>query len=283
MHNACNFHGGGNFCSASLCLEELSFQSSIQARTAMCLTPQTLEHHPIFILSLWQILILITCRWTQRTYFSCVEVHLLAWKIKLLSASHLLPLALGTLSGNLRDALIHPGRDIRLPSIAHDHLMTHTTLMIVVSLCKHSDNGSAFWSLVDGGKQACFIRNCSSILLSLSRDGISTEVFGYRAKLQDSWKASAMSHLLKEVEQTDLVQYGLIPEFVGRFPVICSLQVSNLACCILLYACFIIVTEALIRLLVTTKLMLSNQLMGKQGCQIAFDSNKTFIPEQANA
>ena len=156
MHNACNFHGGGNFCSASLCLEELSFQSSIQARTAMRLTPQTLEHHPIFILSLWQILILITCRWTQRTYFSCVEVHLLAWKIKLLSASHLLPLALGTLSGNLRDALIHPGRDIRLPSIAHDHLMTHTTLMIVVSLCKHSDNGSAFWSLVDGWKAGLF-------------------------------------------------------------------------------------------------------------------------------
>lgn len=42
MHNACNFDGGGNFCLASLCLEELSFQSSIQARTAMCLTPQTL-------------------------------------------------------------------------------------------------------------------------------------------------------------------------------------------------------------------------------------------------
>ena len=37
-----------------------------------------------------------------------------------------------------------------------------------------------------------------------------------------------MSHLLKEVEQTDLVQYGLIPEFVGRFPVICSLQVRSL-------------------------------------------------------
>lgn len=35
-----------------------------------------------------------------------------------------------------------------------------------------------------------------------------------------------MSHLLKEVEQTDLVQFGLIPEFVGRFPVICSLQVG---------------------------------------------------------
>ena len=34
-----------------------------------------------------------------------------------------------------------------------------------------------------------------------------------------------MSHLLKRVEQADLVQYGLIPEFVGRFPVICSLQV----------------------------------------------------------
>ena len=47
----------------------------------------------------------------------------------------------------------------------------------------------------------------------------------YRAKVTESWRASEMSHLLKRVEQADLVQYGLIPEFVGRFPVICSLQV----------------------------------------------------------
>ena len=30
---------------------------------------------------------------------------------------------------------------------------------------------------------------------------------------------------LRQVEQTDLIQYGLIPEFVGRFPIISSLQV----------------------------------------------------------
>ena len=48
---------------------------------------------------------------------------------------------------------------------------------------------------------------------------------GCRAKVTESWRASEMSHLLKRVEQADLVQYGLIPEFVGRFPVICSLQV----------------------------------------------------------
>lgn len=50
-----------------------------------------------------------------------------------------------------------------------------------------------------------------------------------RAKATDAWKAPEMYHLLKEVEQTDLVNYGLIPEFVGRFPVICSLQVSCLS------------------------------------------------------
>ena len=49
-----------------------------------------------------------------------------------------------------------------------------------------------------------------------------------RAKMKEAWRASEQSHLLKDVEQTDLVQFGLIPEFVGRFPVICSLQVKTL-------------------------------------------------------
>ena len=31
--------------------------------------------------------------------------------------------------------------------------------------------------------------------------------------------------VLRKVEQKDMISYGLIPEFVGRFPVICSLQV----------------------------------------------------------
>ena len=57
--------------------------------------------------------------------------------------------------------------------------------------------------------------------------GMLTYIARRRAKLQDSWKSPEMSHLLKEVEQNDLVHYGLIPEFVGRFPVICSLQVCT--------------------------------------------------------
>lgn len=42
-----------------------------------------------------------------------------------------------------------------------------------------------------------------------------------------SSQAKVSSNVLRQVEQTDLIQYGLIPEFVGRFPVISSLQVRN--------------------------------------------------------
>ena len=31
---------------------------------------------------------------------------------------------------------------------------------------------------------------------------------------------------LDDVEQQDLINYGLIPEFVGRFPVLCTLKVA---------------------------------------------------------
>lgn len=37
------------------------------------------------------------------------------------------------------------------------------------------------------------------------------------------------SNILQKIEQTDLISYGLIPEFVGRFPVICTLQVGGLS------------------------------------------------------
>jgi ATP-dependent Clp protease ATP-binding subunit ClpX len=33
------------------------------------------------------------------------------------------------------------------------------------------------------------------------------------------------SSILRQVEHADLINYGLIPEFVGRLPVIVSLQV----------------------------------------------------------
>ena len=37
-------------------------------------------------------------------------------------------------------------------------------------------------------------------------------------------QSAISSAVLRQVEQTDLIQYGLIPEFVGRFPIISSLQ-----------------------------------------------------------
>ena len=50
-----------------------------------------------------------------------------------------------------------------------------------------------------------------------------------RAKVLGSSQAKVSSNVLRQVEQTDLIQYGLIPEFVGRFPIISSLQVRT--CC----------------------------------------------------
>ncbi len=54
-----------------------------------------------------------------------------------------------------------------------------------------------------------------------------------RAKVQGFGQAKVSSNVLKQVEQTDLINYGLIPEFVGRFPIISSLQVCAYAelCC----------------------------------------------------
>jgi len=37
--------------------------------------------------------------------------------------------------------------------------------------------------------------------------------------------SAAVRHLNASSRQVDLINYGLIPEFVGRFPIICSLQV----------------------------------------------------------
>lgn len=52
-----------------------------------------------------------------------------------------------------------------------------------------------------------------------------------RAQLQSSSKSTEVamqySNALLKAEQRDLIQYGLIPEFVGRFPVLCSLGMLN--------------------------------------------------------
>ena len=43
-----------------------------------------------------------------------------------------------------------------------------------------------------------------------------------QGEAQANWQAG----MLRQTEQADLISYGLIPEFVGRFPVIAPLKVT---------------------------------------------------------
>jgi ATP-dependent Clp protease ATP-binding subunit ClpX len=47
---------------------------------------------------------------------------------------------------------------------------------------------------------------------------------GFGAEVKSSADKKAVSQLFKEVEPQDLVKYGLIPEFIGRLPVVASLE-----------------------------------------------------------
>ena len=46
---------------------------------------------------------------------------------------------------------------------------------------------------------------------------------GFEAEIKDKDERLS-SEILKEIRPTDLVKYGLIPEFVGRLPVISTLH-----------------------------------------------------------
>jgi hypothetical protein len=49
-----------------------------------------------------------------------------------------------------------------------------------------------------------------------------------RARIQSGVGAEALpDDTLQKAEHVDLIQFGLIPEFVGRFPIMCSLQVNH--------------------------------------------------------
>ncbi len=50
---------------------------------------------------------------------------------------------------------------------------------------------------------------------------------GFGAEVKSSDNTEAVSELFKQVEPEDLVRYGLIPEFIGRLPVVTSLEELN--------------------------------------------------------
>ena len=55
---------------------------------------------------------------------------------------------------------------------------------------------------------------------------ISNKVMGFGAKV-DKDRVCSMSDVLQRVESEDLLKYGFIPEFIGRFPVIATLNGLN--------------------------------------------------------
>jgi ATP-dependent Clp protease ATP-binding subunit ClpX len=60
-------------------------------------------------------------------------------------------------------------------------------------------------------------------LEQIIRKRIGSKAMGFGANIQSPTKQSA-SEIFKQVETEDLIKFGLIPEFVGRLPVVATLQ-----------------------------------------------------------
>src|SRR5512139_3710084 len=61
-------------------------------------------------------------------------------------------------------------------------------------------------------------------LEKIIRDRSEKSGIGFSAEVKGKDEAKNVSQLLRELEPEDLVRYGLIPEFVGRLPVIATLE-----------------------------------------------------------
>ncbi|MBL4638398.1 MAG: ATP-dependent Clp protease ATP-binding subunit ClpX [Proteobacteria bacterium] len=96
---------------------------------------------------------------------------------------------------------------------------------------------------------------------------------GFSAEVQSKDEDSVISDVLKAVEPEDLIQYGLIPEFVGRLPVVATLDELD--------------EEALVQILTEPKNSLSKQyqkLFEMEGASIEFrDDALTAIARKAMA
>jgi ATP-dependent Clp protease ATP-binding subunit ClpX len=80
---------------------------------------------------------------------------------------------------------------------------------------------------------------------------------GFSAEVQSTENQKDIGELLRDVEPEDLVKYGLIPEFVGRLPVVATLQELD--------------ESALVRILIEPKNALIKQyrqLLAMEGCEL---------------
>jgi len=86
-----------------------------------------------------------------------------------------------------------------------------------------------------------------------------TTGIGFSAEVRSKSNARRMGQVLSEVEPEDLVKFGLIPEFVGRLPVVATLEELD--------------EEALIQILVEPKNAITKQfkrLFEMEGCDLEF-------------
>jgi len=94
---------------------------------------------------------------------------------------------------------------------------------------------------------------------------------GFSAAVYSKKDSKSISKLLQEAEPEDLVKYGLIPEFVGRLPVIATLAELSV--------------EALVSILTAPKNALTKQyqkLFTMEGCDIEFrDAALKLVAEKA--
>ncbi|QMU61316.1 MAG: ATP-dependent Clp protease ATP-binding subunit ClpX [Gammaproteobacteria bacterium] len=97
------------------------------------------------------------------------------------------------------------------------------------------------------------------------RDRTEKGGIGFSAELRSKEKKANIGEILHNVEPEDLIRYGLIPEFVGRLPVVATLEELN--------------EEALVRILTEPKNAITKQykrLFDMEGVDIEFRENALY-------
>jgi ATP-dependent Clp protease ATP-binding subunit ClpX len=97
------------------------------------------------------------------------------------------------------------------------------------------------------------------------RDRTEKGGIGFSAELRSKEKKENIGEILHNVEPEDLIRYGLIPEFVGRLPVVATLEELN--------------EEALVRILTEPKNAITKQykrLFEMEGVDIEFRENALY-------
>ncbi len=110
---------------------------------------------------------------------------------------------------------------------------------------------------VDTGQILFICGGAFAGLEKVIQDRSSKSGIGFSAEVKSQETQPDVGELLADVEPEDLVKYGLIPEFVGRLPVVATLRELN--------------EDALVRILVEPKNALAKQyglLFEMEGCEL---------------